>query len=120
MGSAADRWWGGGTVVQRARCQLPAPPRRHDPVHTEAELRPPTARDRGRADGPRAADNRRTVAAEGSTGTWSITVQPDGDITIALPAEAACDQPGAECTADGQRLHNLADCSGQQSLQATY
>ena len=26
-------------------------------------------------------------------------VQPDGagDITIALPAEAACDQPGAEC-----------------------
>ena len=62
--------------------------------------------------GPRAADNWLTVtavAAEGSTGTWSITVQPDGadDIIIALPAEAACVQPGAECTADGQRLHNF-------------
>ena len=46
---------------------------------------------------------------DGSTQTWLITVQPDGDgdVTISLPAEAACDQPGAVCTADGQRLHNL-------------
>ena len=49
------------------------------------------------------------TSRDGSTQTWLITVQPDGagDVTISLPAEAACDQPGAVCTADGQRLHNL-------------
>ena len=29
-----------------------------------------------------------------------------GDITIALPADRACEVPGAICTADGRRLHN--------------
>ena len=49
------------------------------------------------------------VSAQSDGSTWLITVQPDGasDVTISLPAEAACDQPGAVCTADGQRLHNL-------------
>ncbi|WP_419863186.1 S8 family serine peptidase [Candidatus Poriferisodalis sp.] len=49
----------------------------------------------------------------GSTQIWSITVQPDGpdDITIALPAGTACDQPGAVCTADGVSLHNSAQAT---------
>ena len=39
---------------------------------------------------------------------WEITVAPDstGDVTIALPADRACEVPGAICTADGRRLHN--------------
>ena len=55
------------------------------------------------------------VAAEsdGSTRIWLITVQPDGagDVTVALPAGAACDDPGAVCTADGLKLHNSAQAS---------
>ena len=53
------------------------------------------------------------AASEGSTQIWAITVQPDGtgDVTIALPAEAACDDPGAVCSADGQKLHNRAQAS---------
>ena len=53
------------------------------------------------------------AASEGSTQRWSITVQPDGDgeVTIALGAEAACDDPGAVCTADGQKLHNRAQAT---------
>ena len=39
---------------------------------------------------------------------WEITVAPDstGDVTIALPADLACEVPGAICTADGRQLHN--------------
>ena len=39
---------------------------------------------------------------------WEITVAPasTGDVTIALPADRACEVPGAICTADGRRLHN--------------
>ena len=39
---------------------------------------------------------------------WEITVAPDstGDVTIALPADRACEVPGAICTADGRQLHN--------------
>ena len=53
------------------------------------------------------------AVSDGSTLRWLITVQPDGtaDVTISLPAEAACDQPGAICTADGQKLHNLPQVS---------
>ncbi|MYH00741.1 MAG: hypothetical protein F4144_14825, partial [Acidimicrobiaceae bacterium] len=53
------------------------------------------------------------AVTDGSTQTWSITVQPDGpgDVTVALPADAACDQPGAVCTADGVKLHNRAQAS---------
>ena len=53
------------------------------------------------------------AVSEGSTRIWSITVQPDGagDVTVALPAEAACDDVGAVCTADGSRLHNVARVS---------
>ena len=54
-----------------------------------------------------------TAVTDGSTQDWSITVQPDGtgDVTVALAAGAACDQPGAVCTADGQRLHNRPEAS---------
>jgi len=50
------------------------------------------------------------AVTDGSTQTWSITLQPDGagDVTIALPAEEACDEPGAVCDADGLKLHNQA------------
>ena len=51
-----------------------------------------------------------SAVSDGSTQTWLITVQPDGpgDVTVSLPAEAACDEPGAVCTADGLMLHNQA------------
>ncbi|MDE0375678.1 MAG: fibronectin type III domain-containing protein, partial [bacterium] len=54
-----------------------------------------------------------SAVTDGSTQIWAITVQPDGagDVTVALPAGAACDQPGAVCTADGQRLHNSAQAT---------
>ena len=44
----------------------------------------------------------------GSARIWEITIAPDstGDVTIALPAEVACDVTGAICTADGRPLHN--------------
>ncbi len=50
------------------------------------------------------------AVSDGSTQTWLITVQPDGpgDVTVALPAEEACDEPGAVCTVDGLMLHNRA------------
>ena len=51
--------------------------------------------------------------SQDSTEIWSITVQPDGpdDITIALRAGTACDQPSAVCTADGMQLHNNAQAT---------
>ena len=50
------------------------------------------------------------AVSDGSTQIWLITVQPDGpgDVTVALPAEEACDDLGAVCTADGLKLHNRA------------
>ena len=44
----------------------------------------------------------------GSHRIWEITVAPasSGDVTIALPADRACEAPGAICTADGRELHN--------------
>ena len=53
-----------------------------------------------------------TVAAagrvDGRSDLWWIRVQPDSDadVTIALPADRACDTQGAVCTADGKRLSN--------------
>ena len=44
----------------------------------------------------------------GSHRIWEITVAPasSGDVTIALPADRACEAPGAICTADDRELHN--------------
>ena len=49
------------------------------------------------------------IAAErvnGSSALWRITVLPagSGDVTLALKADRPCDDNGAVCTADGQRL----------------
>ena len=39
---------------------------------------------------------------------WELTVKPDSlaDVTVTLAGGAACDTPGAVCTADGQALSN--------------
>ena len=39
---------------------------------------------------------------------WKLTVRPDSraDVTVTLAAGAACDSPGAVCTADGRALSN--------------
>ena len=53
-----------------------------------------------------------TVAAagrvDGRNDLWWVRVQPDSDadVTIALPANRACDTQGAVCTADGKVLSN--------------
>ena len=44
----------------------------------------------------------------GSDRIWEIAVVPasGGDVAVVLRAGAACDAPGAVCTADGRQLHN--------------
>ena len=44
----------------------------------------------------------------GSNRIWNIAVAPasGGDVTVALPAGAACDTAGAVCAGDGRQLHN--------------
>ena len=45
---------------------------------------------------------------QGSNQTWTITVEPKGNgaITITLPATTDCNDAGAICTSDGQKLSN--------------
>ena len=45
---------------------------------------------------------------QGSSQTWTITVEPSGNgaITITLPATTDCTATGAICTSDGRKLSN--------------
>ena len=45
---------------------------------------------------------------KGSNLGWRIRVRSttDGDVTVVLPADRACGEPGAVCTGDGRRLSN--------------
>ena len=51
--------------------------------------------------------------ARPSNMSWRITVDPDteGDITITLPADRACNTAGAICTSGGKRLSNRLDAT---------
>ena len=45
---------------------------------------------------------------DGRSDLWELSVEPasDTEVTVALPADRACDAAGALCTADGGRLSN--------------
>ena len=50
---------------------------------------------------------------KGSNIGWRLTIEPnaDADITIALPADRACNATGGVCTADGTRLSRREDAT---------
>ena len=63
-----------------------------------------------RSDVVAVAGGRATKArsVNGRKDLWKLTVRPDSlaDVTVTLAAGAACDTPGAVCTADGRALSN--------------
>ena len=50
---------------------------------------------------------------DGRSDLWELSVEPgsDAEVTLALPADRACDAAGALCTADGGRLSNRPEAS---------
>ncbi|MCY3747067.1 MAG: SwmB domain-containing protein [Acidobacteria bacterium] len=52
-------------------------------------------------------------AAQGRNQRWTITVRPRGmeDVTVSLPATAACGASGAVCTPDGRPLSNASSAT---------
>ena len=64
-----------------------------------------------------------TVAARaGSTTSWTVTLQPDGDapLTVSLPSPLDCADAGAVCSADGRKLRGrlTATIAGPPQLAA--
>ena len=50
---------------------------------------------------------------DGRSDLWELSVEPasDAEVTLALPADRACDAAGALCTADGGRLSNRPEAT---------
>ena len=51
--------------------------------------------------------------SDGRGDLWELSVEPgsDAEVTVALPADRACDAAGALCTADGGRLSNRPEAT---------
>ena len=62
------------------------------------------------------------AARAGSTTSWTVTLQPDGDapLTVSLPSPADCADAGAVCSADGRKLRGrlTATIAGPPQLAA--
>ena len=62
------------------------------------------------------------AARAGSTTSWTVTLQPDGDapLTVSLPSPADCADAGAVCAADGRKLRGrlTATIAGPPQLAA--
>ena len=57
---------------------------------------------------------------DGRSDLWELSVEPgsDAEVTVALPADRACDAAGALCTADGGRLSNRPEATVAGPLPA--
>ena len=53
---------------------------------------------------------------------WKLKVRPDSlaDVTVTLSSGAACDSPGAVCTADGRALSNTISATVGDRLRSRW